>query len=91
VQHIAHLARTKKKIRAIILPHQKAETIGMTLHPSTNEIEFLRHTDRIAPVAHDLAGALHGGKPVLERLAFRGLYVEQARKFGLGHRHALRG
>jgi hypothetical protein len=59
MQDLMHLLRAQEKIGAAIIPHEKAETIRMTLDPAAHEIELRHDADRAAAVAHDLPFAFH--------------------------------
>jgi hypothetical protein len=92
VQHLAHLLFPQEKVRAaLVVAHQKAETVGMPLHAAAQQVEFLQDANVAAPVAHDLAIALHRGQALAERFAVRGGDAQQAFEFLFGNRHAAPG
>ena len=91
VQHLVHFLRTEEEVGAAAVAHEEPESIGMSLHPAANQIEFRHHADRVAAVAHDLAVALHGGDAPRERLALVRRDVEQAFEIGFGEGHAVLG
>ena len=62
VQHPAHLTGREEQVLASILWHQEAEAVGMTHHPSPDQVHLLHRAVLASAVADELAVALHGAQ-----------------------------
>ena len=89
VKNFLHLAERQEQIGAVFVSHEKPESVGMALHAPAYEVELRDDADRIAPVAHDLAVALHRREPALKSLALFPLYADELREILLLYRNAL--
>ena len=90
VQDLVHFVRPEKHVGAAVVAHDKPEAVRVPLHLAGDQIELADHANRVAPVAHDLAIALHGAKPAFESFALVVGDAKQLFEHGIANRHSLR-
>ena len=88
MQHFAHLARAKKYIARAVVRNEETEAIGVPLYPAANQRRLVRDEIGVAPVAHQLAFALHGTHPTLEKRHLFGADIQRFSQFRQLHRMA---
>jgi hypothetical protein len=87
VEHLVHLARPQKQIRAAVVGDQKPEAVGMALHGSRDEIELGDDAQLAFAVHQQLTVALHRGDAAEEGFARALVDDHRAGELGGRQRH----
>ena len=89
MQRLVHLLRREEKIGTAVGGHEEPVSVGMPLDRARDEIELGDDAKLTFAIGHELAVALHRGKPACECIALGGTaHAECSRNIIGVHRRA---
>ena len=90
MQRLVHFLRRKEQIRAAVVGHQKAVTVGVSLHRSGYEIELGDDAELTLAIGHQLPIAFHRSEAAEEGfVSFAGSHSEHCGEIVGAHRNAM--